>query len=175
MHRTATPACGDLHGATTDHVLLTLACDVAACQSGSSGFTETGVVADLKQALAFASPPLGGAREAAADLDPESGDSQPQGSVRGWLDSIETGLEVVLGLVRAERSERIKKEHEDLQRLQARERDEKLCVICQDAQKTTLIMPCRHLCVCGKCSSHASLDRCPICRTWIDSTLDVYT
>ncbi|CAN0478392.1 unnamed protein product, partial [Discosporangium mesarthrocarpum] len=42
------------------------------------------------------------------------------------------------------------------------------CVICLTDPKDTLLLPCRHLCVCRECFKH--VDKCPVCR----STFDTY-
>lgn len=47
------------------------------------------------------------------------------------------------------------------------------CVVCYSAEKDTVCIPCRHLCICFKCAEiikHLPADsnqrnRCPMCRT----------
>ena len=56
-----------------------------------------------------------------------------------------------------------------------KEKDEKLCVICQDQAKTILLWPCQHMCLCRQCLNHKKLEVCPICRQPVESTMDVYT
>ena len=58
------------------------------------------------------------------------------------------------------------------------EKDKQLCVICQDNIKNILLMPCRHVCMCQHClleirQGHLYLAQCPLCRTHIQSTLEV--
>jgi len=36
------------------------------------------------------------------------------------------------------------------------------CVVCLSEPKDTILLPCRHLCVCGTCFHQ--LDKCPVCR-----------
>ena len=50
--------------------------------------------------------------------------------------------------------------------------EEDECVICRDAQKTHVLVPCGHMCVCGACAS--VVDSCPICRKPIERSLMVY-
>jgi hypothetical protein len=49
-----------------------------------------------------------------------------------------------------------------------------LCVICLDNEKSVLLMPCRHLCVCEECANRANLARCPVCRDRIEQTIKVF-
>ena len=50
-----------------------------------------------------------------------------------------------------------------------------LCVICQDAQKTILLRPCNHLCLCGNCASNVTaVRRCPLCNTTITERMKVF-
>ena len=46
------------------------------------------------------------------------------------------------------------------------------CAVCLDAPVSTLVMPCRHLSLCGDCSE--ALARCPICRSGIAERIQVY-
>lgn len=41
------------------------------------------------------------------------------------------------------------------------------CVICLTDPKDTLLLPCRHLCVCSECFRH--VDKCPVCRSAFDN------
>ena len=49
------------------------------------------------------------------------------------------------------------------------EEDEGLCVVCLEAPKDTLLLPCKHLCLCHMC---APLPACPLCRTDVTQTID---
>ena len=53
--------------------------------------------------------------------------------------------------------------------------DNHLCVICLERDKNILLLPCKHLCLCGKCFHVNNLTECPICRKTIASHLDVFT
>ena len=37
--------------------------------------------------------------------------------------------------------------------------------------KDTILLPCRHLCVCHQCFDHLTLDKCPVCRAPFQSYL----
>jgi hypothetical protein len=40
------------------------------------------------------------------------------------------------------------------------------CVVCLDARKNRLLLPCGNLCVCEACAERIKVgDPCPICRT----------
>lgn len=43
---------------------------------------------------------------------------------------------------------------------------EKECVICMSEAKDTMLLPCRHYIVCGRCSSEliSRTKKCPVCR-----------
>lgn len=51
---------------------------------------------------------------------------------------------------------------------------EDVCVICMDAEKTVVVMPCRHQCLCVQCSKRFIRRNCPICRAVIEETISVY-
>lgn len=53
---------------------------------------------------------------------------------------------------------------------------ENSCVICMSNQRTHILVPCGHLCLCATCVDMA-LDRlgsCPLCRGQIQSAMRVY-
>jgi tRNA A-37 threonylcarbamoyl transferase component Bud32 len=43
------------------------------------------------------------------------------------------------------------------------------CVICEDAQKSVLLQPCKHICMCKDCSQKVA--ECPVCREKIESRI----
>lgn len=51
-----------------------------------------------------------------------------------------------------------------------------LCIICEDNEKSVVLVPCGHLCLCKRCADQlGNYDRyCPICRTLIYRKVDVY-
>ncbi len=60
-----------------------------------------------------------------------------------------------------------------------RDREEKLCVICQDKEKCIMMLPCRHLCVCQGCrelwrSQASQGKKCPMCRKHVRQTIKAY-
>lgn len=56
--------------------------------------------------------------------------------------------------------------------------DQLLCVICLEAQRSQLVLPCRHLCMCGACANvllrGEQTKTCPICRGPVWETLAVF-
>jgi len=46
------------------------------------------------------------------------------------------------------------------------------CVVCLEAPRQILLMPCRHVCCCKDCAER--LERCPICRTETKSLAEVF-
>ena len=55
--------------------------------------------------------------------------------------------------------------------------EEALCVVCMDAPKQHIIIPCGHQCVCEACAqqlTQATPPTCPVCRSLIRETMRVY-
>ena len=50
------------------------------------------------------------------------------------------------------------------------------CVVCMRAERSVVLLPCRHAVLCGACSAHIekSSNRCPLCRVAVESTMRVY-
>lgn len=49
------------------------------------------------------------------------------------------------------------------------------CVICMTEPRDTTVLPCRHMCMCSECAKVLRLqsNKCPICRTSIESLLQI--
>jgi len=49
------------------------------------------------------------------------------------------------------------------------------CVICMTETRDTTVLPCRHMCMCSDCAKYLRLqsNKCPICRTNIQSLLQI--
>lgn len=50
--------------------------------------------------------------------------------------------------------------------------DKSLCKICLENNFNIVLLPCRHLATCEKCSS--LLNKCPICRCSVEGTISVF-
>lgn len=119
---------------------------------------------------------------AVAGKSPLHGQSVTQADLEGDLSlrssddlvSLEARLESRLQAVRTHRQHRLEKQLQSVQRRHKEEQqgrasleDETLCVICSEAVKSMLFLPCRHLCACASCA--ASLAICPMCRAPIEN------
>jgi len=64
----------------------------------------------------------------------------------------------------------------DLLREVEREREDRLCCICQDHEKCIMMLPCRHLCICERCQqllkNHGN--SCPMCRKPVKQMIKAY-
>eukprot|EP00741_Cyanophora_paradoxa_P009807 tig00000147_g9500.t1 len=70
----------------------------------------------------------------------------------------------------AEHYERIRRETEALKK--ARREADVSCRICCSNEIKTVLLPCGHACVCRGCG--AQCEKCPICRSLIESRHDIY-
>ena len=48
------------------------------------------------------------------------------------------------------------------------------CVVCMDAERSRLLLPCRHLAVCHSCEIQLPTRHCPTCRVAIEESVDVF-
>ena len=49
----------------------------------------------------------------------------------------------------------------------------KECLVCMDADRSVVLLPCKHLALCGECAGKLSPAICPVCRTEIDDFIHV--
>jgi hypothetical protein len=57
------------------------------------------------------------------------------------------------------------------------EQDERLCILCEDAKKVVVLLPCKHMTLCTKCASTClfkTLHECPMCRVQIKDSMEIY-
>ncbi len=52
--------------------------------------------------------------------------------------------------------------------------EQRMCVVCQAHEKSVVLLPCRHACVCKNCSNNPQLINCPLCREKIEDRISVY-
>ena len=55
------------------------------------------------------------------------------------------------------------------------QKEQRLCVVCQASEKSVVLLPCRHMCLCDVCSTHEQLTHCPLCRRPIAHRISVYS
>ena len=48
------------------------------------------------------------------------------------------------------------------------------CCVCFNGMKNTVLLPCKHLCVCSECSTHPLLIYCPLCKIRINDRMNVF-
>nr|CCA25731.1 conserved hypothetical protein [Albugo laibachii Nc14] len=84
-------------------------------------------------------------------------------------------LEETLSRARAVREEKALVMQRQLdQQVQVQE-EIKACVICLTNEKSILCLPCRHLCLCERCSCREEVTKCPMCRLEIEEKLLIYS
>ena len=83
------------------------------------------------------------------------------------LDSVETKLRKALNTITEAKETHMRR------RLEQQD-SEKACVVCMEGNKTVLLLPCKHLCVCSHCSDRVELTHCPLCRIEIESKIKTF-
>ncbi len=97
----------------------------------------------------------------------------------------ETALSAAVARVRAEKDVVMMREEVERQLQQAGEAGRagatggsSGCVVCMEVDRSMLILPCRHMCLCAACARNPALTRagarCPVCRAPIDSFIAVF-
>ena len=56
-----------------------------------------------------------------------------------------------------------------------KETENNSCVVCLDAPKTMVLMPCKHLVLCDSCGNDNNMISCPMCRVAITSRFHVFS
>jgi len=54
------------------------------------------------------------------------------------------------------------------------QKDETVCVICLERTRNILLLPCKHICLCRECFNKTKIAHCPVCRSAVESKIDVY-
>jgi len=57
--------------------------------------------------------------------------------------------------------------------LEKKQSEEALCCVCLEGEKTILVLPCKHLCMCKACSEKEA-EVCPACKGRIDTKIGVF-
>lgn len=52
--------------------------------------------------------------------------------------------------------------------------DSRMCVVCQANEKSVVLLPCRHVCLCKECASNELVEDCPLCREKIRDRITVF-
>ena len=86
------------------------------------------------------------------------------------LSDLETALEQAMVRIRHEKTKQMEKRRVE----ETLDGDNRLCVICLSEARGVLVLPCRHLCLCLTCSTHTSLDKCPVCRQEIEDKWSIF-
>ncbi len=86
----------------------------------------------------------------------------------GECERLEKIMKATLGKLEDHKSALITKQ------LSKTQDEQKMCVVCQDAEKSVLLLPCRHVCVCKGCARNEQLDACPLCRETIVDRINVF-
>ena len=109
---------------------------------------------------------------------------EPYGIAAPAAPASETSLAEQLRLMKLQHEQmcheqaQMRRAQELLLQEQEREREAKLCVICLDAAKDAVLMPCFHVCVCAGCAAALAArpggGLCPVCRARIASYQRVF-
>jgi hypothetical protein len=54
------------------------------------------------------------------------------------------------------------------------ETENDLFIVCADAKKNIMLLPCNHMCLCKECANLNRFKYCPICRTEVEGSNVVF-
>lgn len=57
----------------------------------------------------------------------------------------------------------------------AKEKEDKLCVVCLDKPRNVMLRPCNHYCVCETCVRQLLTRKCPICQKRFSSSEKIFS
>jgi len=52
--------------------------------------------------------------------------------------------------------------------------DEQLCVVCMEAERSHVFIPCGHVCLCEGCATSQTWAECPVCRVAAQGVMRIY-
>ena len=162
QHRTPEPPTGHASGARSSHRHL---------------------VASTSGHAAHSTPPL--SMHKSKTPTPPTSPSVPRATLAASIEQLDELIMTLQGTISRIRSERIKLT--GTPRVgpvsggsAADEANAKLmndvitCVVCLDRTRSTVLLPCSHVVMCSACAHDDGLLGCPLCRTPIDSVMDVF-
>lgn len=150
-----------LHASGADRSLEDPAHGLAGSRDGAGGVAASSSSSVLPTSLSTASrtPPL--AFAATVSFRPESDETVGEGGSRTLVGTVaQQWMQTPAGLTQL--AEVFGLEDWEVEK----------CVACMEEPKDTILLPCRHLCVCHECFELLTpLDRCPVCRAVFSSYL----
>jgi hypothetical protein len=87
------------------------------------------------------------------------------------LKELEESAGGCLSRIRIRREELLREEAEN----RKKQVESKLCCVCLVNERSTLLLPCRHLVLCAGCSKDERLKQCPVCRQDIEDVMEIYS
>ena len=75
-------------------------------------------------------------------------------------------------LVITDTMRKLEKEIQQLKKENQQLKDQRLCKICREKDRTVVFLPCGHMCSCEPCAER--LRKCPICNILIRATVKAF-
>ena len=107
-------------------------------------------------------------REQAEEIARQAATIQGQAQAQQERDALKSDL---IKIAEIEVRNKLEKEYKD----KSSELESSKCVICLDATKTIVLMPCKHMVMCEECGMDSSIKTCPMCRKPIQKRFHVYS
>lgn len=114
-------------------------------------------------------------------VDPEACPPTPAGAKprpmphsQEQLDAVFASLQAGLSRVRQAQVKVAQAQHVQTEMELARLQEAKSCAVCFDRDRSTVLMPCKHIVLCSHCARSKEIGHCPICRSRIESVMDIF-